>query len=78
MVARLHDIVAGTIEAAQVDLNYYSHELREFVRFRRIGSRLSSTEPTRMQVMNFGITLTLRPWKNIRSGRDRAFCIIQM
>jgi hypothetical protein len=37
MVNRLRRIARGEIEPAQYDLNYYSHELREFVRYRRQG-----------------------------------------
>ena len=37
MVNRLCDIARGEIEPTQYDLNYYSHELREFVRYRRQG-----------------------------------------
>jgi hypothetical protein len=37
MVDRLSRIANGEIEATQYDLNYYAHELREFVRYRREG-----------------------------------------
>ncbi len=37
MVQRLRDIAAGKIKPTQADLNFYSHELREFVRYRRQG-----------------------------------------
>jgi hypothetical protein len=37
MVDRLRGIARGEIEPTQYDLNYYSHELREFVRYRRQG-----------------------------------------
>ena len=37
MVDRLRRIARGEIEASQYDLNYYSHELREFIRYRRLG-----------------------------------------
>ena len=37
MVNRLRDIARGEIEPTQYDLNYYSHELRESVRYRRQG-----------------------------------------
>jgi hypothetical protein len=33
-VQRLRDIAAGKLERTQFDLNFYSHELREFVRYR--------------------------------------------
>jgi hypothetical protein len=37
MLDRLHRMVDGDIEPTHYDLNYYSHELREFVRYRRQG-----------------------------------------
>ena len=37
MVHRLRRIARGEIEATPYDLNYYSHELREFIRLRRRG-----------------------------------------
>jgi hypothetical protein len=37
MIERLRDIAAGQLEATGADLNFYSHELREFVRYRRQG-----------------------------------------
>jgi len=37
MVDRLRRIARGEIEATQYDLNYYSHELREFIRYRGLG-----------------------------------------
>jgi hypothetical protein len=37
MVDRLRRIARGEIEPTQYDLNYYSHELREYVRYRRQG-----------------------------------------
>ncbi len=39
MVQRLRDIAAGRLQPTQADLNFYSHELREFVRYRRLGWR---------------------------------------
>ena len=36
-VQRLRDIAAGRLESTPFDLNFYSHELREFVRYRRLG-----------------------------------------
>ncbi|HEY2785794.1 MAG TPA: hypothetical protein VGJ05_12565 [Fimbriiglobus sp.] len=39
MVQRLRDIAAGKLQPTQVDLNFYSHELREFVRYRQLGWR---------------------------------------
>jgi hypothetical protein len=37
MVNRLRRIASGEIAGTKYDLNYYSHELREFVRYRRQG-----------------------------------------
>lgn len=37
MIDRLHRIAKGEIEPTRYDLSYYSHELREFVRYRRLG-----------------------------------------
>ncbi len=37
MIKRLRDIVTGKIPVTQVDLNFYTHELREFVRYRHLG-----------------------------------------
>ena len=37
MVARLRAIASGKLEATAADLNFYTHELREFVRYRRLG-----------------------------------------
>ncbi len=39
MVQRLRDIADGKITATAQDLNFYTHELREFVRYRRLGWR---------------------------------------
>jgi hypothetical protein len=36
MVQRLRDIASGKLESTQTDLNFYSHELREFVRYRTL------------------------------------------
>ncbi|MEJ8294381.1 RHS repeat-associated core domain-containing protein [Delftia tsuruhatensis] len=37
MISRLKSISNGKIPAEQVDLNFYTHELREYVRYRRLG-----------------------------------------
>ncbi len=37
MIRRLRDIVAGRLRATEADRNFYAHELREFVRYRRRG-----------------------------------------
>jgi RHS repeat-associated protein len=37
MVARLRGIAAGDLEPTASDLNFYTHELRESVRYRRLG-----------------------------------------
>jgi hypothetical protein len=37
MVGRLRRIARGDLEPTPYDLNYYAHELREYVRYRRRG-----------------------------------------
>src|SRR5262249_35912161 len=37
MIQRLRDIAGGSLQAPGGDLNFYTHELREFVRYRRLG-----------------------------------------
>ncbi|MET3518184.1 hypothetical protein ABIC63_005999, partial [Pseudacidovorax sp. 1753] len=37
MISRLRQIAAGQISPAEQDLNFYTHELREFVRYRKMG-----------------------------------------
>jgi hypothetical protein len=37
MLSRLHEIAAGRLAATEYDLRFYSHELRESVRYRRLG-----------------------------------------
>jgi hypothetical protein len=37
MMARLRGIQAGEMPPATEDLNFYTHELREFVRYRQLG-----------------------------------------
>ena len=37
MIGRLKQIARGDLQATPQDLNFYSHELREFVRYRRLG-----------------------------------------
>jgi hypothetical protein len=37
MLQRLRDIAAEQLTPSEADLNFYSHELREFVRYRRLG-----------------------------------------
>lgn len=39
MIQRLRDIADGKLQPTQADLNFYSHELREFVRYRQLGWR---------------------------------------
>ncbi|MEP0919547.1 FG-GAP-like repeat-containing protein [Leptolyngbya sp. DQ-M1] len=36
-IQRLEDISSGRIQATQEDLNFYTHELREYVRYRELG-----------------------------------------
>ena len=37
MVQRLRDIASGKIKPTQTDLNFYSHELRESIRYKKLG-----------------------------------------
>ena len=37
MLERLREITAGRLQPTEADLNFYAHELREFVRYRRQG-----------------------------------------
>jgi len=37
MVQRLRDIAARKLQPTQADLNFYSHELRESIRYKRLG-----------------------------------------
>jgi hypothetical protein len=37
MVDRLRGIARGEVQPTRYDLSFYSHELREFVRYRRLG-----------------------------------------
>ncbi|MEN9666206.1 MAG: hypothetical protein RLZZ326_2569, partial [Planctomycetota bacterium] len=37
MIQRLRDIAAGKLEPTQADLNFYSHELRESMRYKSLG-----------------------------------------
>ena len=39
MVGRLRAIADGKLPATAQDMNFYTHELREFVRYRRLGHR---------------------------------------
>lgn len=39
MIQRLRDIAGGRLQVTQADRNFYSHELRESVRYRRLGWR---------------------------------------
>lgn len=59
MVQRLRDIADGKLKATQTDLNFYSHELRESVRYRRLG------QPTG-QPLNRDAAYDL--WNNAHTG----------
>lgn len=46
MIARLWEIAEGRKQAETVDRNFYAHELREYVRYRRLGyERGQPTDP---------------------------------
>lgn len=64
MVARLRGIAGGEIEPTPSDMNFYTHELREFVRYRRLGF---STGDPGYEVWNNAHTATLEDYM-IREG----------
>ena len=45
MIQRLREVVSGQLPPSQTDLNFYAHELEEFVRSRRLGWR--TDQPSR-------------------------------
>ena len=69
MIRRLRDIAAGRLQASQADLNFYSHELREFVRYRELGwptGQPSSVDAAR-DLWNNAHTATLEDY-GLREG----------
>ena len=57
MVERLRGITTPTLVAEPVDLRFYSHELREYLRYKKLAIQLDNPL-TRMRLMNFGTMLT--------------------
>ena len=69
MIRRLRDIAAWRLQASQTDLNFYSHELREFVRYRELGwptGQPSSVDAAR-DLWNNAHTATLEDY-GLREG----------
>jgi len=71
MVNRLRDIARGEIEPTQYDLNYYSHELRESVRYRRQGFPTGAGDD--YEIWNKAHTATLQDYglKELDANRNR-------
>jgi len=71
MVNRLRDIARGEIEPTQYDLNYYSHELREFVRYRRQGFPTGAGDD--YELWNNAHTATLQDYglRELDANRNR-------
>ena len=44
MIRKLRDIAARKLKPTRFDLNFYTHELREFVRYRRRGWRVGQPD----------------------------------
>jgi hypothetical protein len=68
MVDRLRGIATGEIEPTQYDLNYYSHELREFVRYRRQGFPMGAGDD--YVLWNNAHTATFGGLRPERTGRQ--------
>ena len=64
MIDRLRRIARGELQATQYDLNYYTHELREYVRYRRMeyGSTLPNDPLGRHVLWNNTHTATLEDY----------------
>lgn len=64
MQQRLSKIAAGETETTQQDLNYYSHELREYTRYRRLGYETGEPpEEMSREVWNNAHTATLEDYR---------------
>jgi hypothetical protein len=64
MIERLHEISRGRRQATHYELNFYTHELREFVRYRRLGWIRGNRMTPRPRTI-YGTTPTRRLWKTI-------------
>lgn len=64
MVERLRRIAAGKILAEPVDLRFYTHELREYLRYKKIGYPTGQPEDTdeAYEVWNNAHTATLEDY----------------
>ena len=64
MITRLRAIANGEISATEIDRNFYSHELREFVRYRRLGwkSGLPADQSAQLSLWNNTHTATLEEY----------------
>ena len=65
MVERLRRIATGTIVAEPVDLRFYTHELREYLRYKKLGYPTGQpTNPDRAyELWNNAHTATLEDYK---------------
>jgi hypothetical protein len=65
MIARLEKISRGEIPAEQVDLNFYTHELREYVRYRKLGweSGVPQSSDDATRLWNNAHTATLEDYR---------------
>jgi hypothetical protein len=65
MIDRLRLIANGDIPATQIDRNFYSHELREFVRYRRLGWENGLPADKNLQLSLWNNTHTLLRLKSM-------------
>jgi hypothetical protein len=63
MIERLEKILNGQIQVTDVDLRYYTHELRELERYRAIGYSDNVSPPDVSPVWNNAHTATLEDYK---------------
>jgi len=69
MIQRLRDIAADRLQPTQVDRNFYSHELRESVRYPRLGWRAGqpNNDIAAYELWNNAHTATLEDY-GLREG----------
>jgi uncharacterized protein len=65
MIERLEQVAAGQIAPTQIDLNYYTHELRERMRYKELGHQTGQpADPYEAYVLwNNAHTATLEEYK---------------
>ncbi|MCC3454998.1 MULTISPECIES: hypothetical protein [unclassified Microcoleus] len=65
MVERLRSIVAQTLVAEPVDLRFYTHELREYLRYKKLGypTRQPENPDEAYELWNNAHTATLEDYK---------------